>query len=225
MAGEHAATMVKDGAVVGLGTGSTAVHAVRALGRRAKEEGLDILGVPTSKQTETEARLVGLKITTLDEHPRVDITIDGADEVDPAINLIKGRGGALLREKIVAQASRRVVIICDPSKVVQKLGAKTPLPVEVLRFGWMSTRGLLEKLKSKAHLREKDGSPFISDNGNYIIDCQFRQITDAEQLEEDINTIAGVVENGLFVQLADVVVVGHPDGQVKLLRSKRQGGG
>jgi len=199
-------------------TGSTAVHAVRALGRRRKAESLDILGIPTSLATEREARALGIPITTLEEHPGVDITIDGADEVDPNLTLIKGRGGALLREKIVAQASRREVIICDASKVVPKLGVKTPLPVEVLRFGWMTTRGHLERLRSKARLREKDGSPFVSDNGNYIIDCQFRGIPDAEQLEEDVNTIAGVVENGLFVGLAHLVVVGQKDGTVKLLR-------
>jgi len=218
VAGEHAATLVKDGQVVGLGTGSTAVHAVRALGRRRKAESLDILGIPTSLATEREARALGIPITTLEEHPGVDITIDGADEVDPNLTLIKGRGGALLREKIVAQASRREVIICDASKVVPKLGVKTPLPVEVLRFGWMTTRGHLERLRSKARLREKDGSPFVSDNGNYIIDCQFRGIPDAEQLEEDVNTIAGVVENGLFVGLAHLVVVGQKDGTVKLMR-------
>jgi len=218
VAGEHAATLVRSGQVVGLGTGSTAVHAVRALGRRRKEEGLEIYGVPTSVETEREARALGIPITSLDEHPKVDITIDGADEVDPHLTLIKGRGGALLREKIVAQATRRVVIICDTSKVVSKLGVKTPLPVEVLRFGWMATRTHLERLKAKARLREKDGSPFVSDNGNYIIDCQFRGIGDPDQLEEDVNTIAGVVENGLFVNIADLVVVGQKDGTVKLLR-------
>ncbi len=218
VAGEYAATLVRSGQVVGLGTGSTAVHAVRALGRRRKSEGLDLFGIPTSLETEREARSLGIPITTLEEHPKVDITIDGADEVDPNLTLIKGRGGALLREKIVAQATRREVIICDPSKVVAKLGVKTPLPVEVLRFGWMTTRAHLERLKAKARMREKDGSPFVSDNGNYIIDCQFRAIADPEQLEEDINTIAGVVENGLFVKLAHLVVVGQKDGSVKLLK-------
>jgi ribose 5-phosphate isomerase A len=218
VAGEYAATLVRTGQVVGLGTGSTAVFAVRALGRRRKLEGLDVLGIPTSLETEREARSLGIPITTLEEHPKVDITIDGADEVDPHLTLIKGRGGALLREKIVAQATRREVIICDPSKVVAKLGVKTPLPVEVLRFGWMTTRAHLERLKAKARMREKDGSPFVSDNGNYIIDCQFRSIADPEQLEEDINTIAGVVENGLFVKLAHLVVVGQKDGSVKVLK-------
>jgi ribose 5-phosphate isomerase A len=218
VAGEHAATLVKSGNVVGLGTGSTAVHAIRALGRRVKGEDFEIWGIPTSNDSEREARALGIPITNLEEHPEVDITIDGADEVDPKLTLIKGRGGALLREKIVAQASRREVIICDPSKVVAKLGVKTPLPVEILRFGWMTTRSHLERLKAKARLRESDGSPFVSDNGNYIIDCQFRGIGDPEQLEEDINTIAGVVENGLFVKLAHLVVVGQKDGSVKLLK-------
>ncbi len=218
VAGEHAATLVRSGQIVGLGTGSTAVHAVRALGRRRKDEGLELLGIPTSLGTERVARDLGIPITTLEEHPKVDITIDGADEVDPHLTLIKGRGGALLREKIVAQATRREVIICDPSKVVPKLGLKTALPVEVLRFGWMTTRAHLERLKAKARLREKDGSPFVSDNGNFIIDCQFRGIPDPEQLEEDINTIAGVVENGLFVGIAHLVVVGQKDGTVKLMK-------
>lgn len=218
VAGEYAATLVRAGHVVGLGTGSTAVHAVRALGRRRKLEGLEVLGIPTSLETEREARALDIPLTTLEEHPKVDLTIDGADEVDPRLTLIKGRGGALLREKIVAQATRKEVIICDPSKVVAKLGARTPLPVEILRFGWMTTRSHLERLKAKARLREKDGAPFVSDNGNYIIDCQFREIADPEQLEEDINTIAGVVENGLFVGLAHLVVVGQKDGTVKLMK-------
>jgi ribose 5-phosphate isomerase A len=219
VAGEHAATLVRTGTVVGLGTGSTAVHAVRALGRRVREEGLEIHGVPTSQATAREAQRQGIRLTTLEEHPQVDLTIDGADEVDARLNLIKGRGGALLREKIVAQASRRVVIICDPSKVVPRLG-KAPLPVEVLRFGWMATRSRLERLPSRARLREKDGAPFVSDNKNFIIDCQFRQIQDPEQLEEDINTIAGVVENGLFVGLATSVVVGKTDGTFQVLKRK-----
>ncbi len=219
VAGEHAATMVRTGMVVGLGTGSTAVHAVRALGRRVREQGLDIRGVPTSQATAREAQKQGIPLTTLEHDPRVDLTIDGADEVDPRLNLIKGRGGALLREKIVAQASRRVVIICDPSKIVPRLG-KAPLPVEVLRFGWMATRSKLERLPSRARLREKDGSPFVSDNKNYIIDCQFRQIPDPEKLEEDINTIAGVIENGLFVGIATAVVIGKADGTFDLLKRK-----
>jgi ribose 5-phosphate isomerase A len=219
VAGEHAARMVKAGMVVGLGTGSTAVHVVRALGERVRSEGLSIQGVPTSQATAREAQRQGIPLTTLEANPRVDLTIDGADEVDPHLNLIKGRGGALLREKIVAQASRRVVIVCDPSKVVARLG-KAPLPVEVLRFGWMATRSKLERLPSRARLREKDGAPFVSDNRNYIIDCQFKSINDPDQLEEDINTIAGVVENGLFVAVASTVVVGQPDGTVQVLRRK-----
>lgn len=217
VAGEHAATLVRSGMVVGLGTGSTAVHTVRALGRRVREEGIEIQGVPTSQATAREAQRQQIPLTTLEEHPRVDLTIDGADEVDSKLNLIKGRGGALLREKIVAQASKRVVIIVDPSKVVPRLG-KSPLPVEVLRFGWMATRARLEKLPSRARLRERDGSPFISDNKNFIIDCLFRQISDPRQLEEDINNIAGVIENGLFVGLATSAVVGNADGSVQVLK-------
>jgi len=217
VAGDYAATLVRGGMVVGLGTGSTAVHTVRALGRRVRDEGLEVAAVPTSQATAREAQKQGVRLTTLEDNPRVDLTIDGADEVDPRLDLIKGRGGAHLREKIVAQASRRVVIIVDPSKVVGRLG-KAPLPVEVLRFGWMATRAKLERLPSRARLRERDGAPFLSDNKNYIIDCQFRQIADAEQLEEDINTIAGVVENGLFVGLASLVVVGKGDGTVQLLK-------
>ncbi len=219
VAGEHAATLVRGGMVVGLGTGSTAVHAVRALGRRVREEGLDIKGVPTSQATAREAKRQGIALTTLEDNPRVDLTIDGADEVDSGLTLIKGRGGALLREKIVAQASKRVVVICDPSKIVTRLG-KAPLPVEVLPFGWMATRAHLKRLPSRARLREKDGSPFVSDNRNYIIDCQFRQIADPAQLEEDINTIAGVVENGLFVGLAHTVIVGSADGTVQVLKRR-----
>lgn len=219
VAGEHAATFVRSGMVVGLGTGSTAIHAVRAIGRRVRDEGLDVQGVPTSQATGRAARRQKIPLTNLEEHPRVDLTIDGADEVDPKLNLIKGRGGALLREKVVAQASRRLVIIVDPSKVVPRLGA-TPLPVEVLRFGWNATRTRLQRLPSRARLREADGEPFVSDNKNYIIDCSFRRIRDARRLEGDINSIAGVVENGLFVGLATAVVVGHDDGTVKVLRRR-----
>jgi ribose 5-phosphate isomerase A len=209
-AAEAAIDLVKDGMIVGLGTGSTANHAIEGLGRRVGA-GLRIKGVATSKATEQLARKVGIPITTLEEVGEVDLTIDGADEVDPSFNLIKGMGGALLREKIVAFASKQEVIIVDDSKLVEVLGKKSPLPVEVLPFGHTKTRDALESLGCKASL--KGGSaPFLTDNGNLIYECRFEGIEDAEMLEAEIDLIPGVVESGLFIDLATTVVVASAQG-------------
>lgn len=209
-AAEAAIDLVKDGMIVGLGTGSTANHAIEGLGRRVGA-GLRIKGVATSKATEQLARKVGIPITTLEEVGEVDLTIDGADEVDPSFNLIKGMGGALLREKIVAFASKQEVIIVDDSKLVEVLGKKSPLPVEVLPFGHTKTRDALESLGCKASL--KGGSaPFLTDNGNLIYECRFEGIEDAEMLEAEIDLIPGVVESGLFIDLATTVVVASAKG-------------
>jgi len=214
--GHAAAAEVHDGAVVGLGTGSTARHAIERLGHRVRHEGLSIVGVPTSVASARLAQEVGLPLSTLVEHDVVDITIDGADEVDPALDLIKGGGGALLREKMVAAATRRQVIIVDPSKLVQRLGSRYPLPVEVLDFGVRQVGGAIRALGCEATLRPGRGGAgeaFRTDSGNLIIDCRFAHgIADARWLEAAINTIPGVVDNGLFLGRTHLVLVGEAQG-------------
>jgi ribose 5-phosphate isomerase A len=175
VAGERAIEFVKDGMVVGLGTGSTTYFTIKRLGMMVNE-GLNIIGIPTSVQTEKIAKESGIRLSNLEEHPEVDVTIDGADEVDPQLNLIKGMGGALLREKIVASASKMEVIVVDPSKMVEILGTKSPLPVEVSIFGWKNCLAKLKKLGCDAKLRMKDEVIYITDNNNYIIDCSFERI-------------------------------------------------
>ena len=199
--------------VVGLGTGSTAVHAIRALGERASRENLSLRCIPTSKSSAQLGADAGLEIISLEDESRIDLTIDGADEVDRESNLIKGLGGALLREKIVAAATAVEIIIVDPSKLVDRLGVG-PLPVEVLPFAWSLAQRHLLELAETAQLRRADsGDDFVTDNGNYILDCSFRGgIADARQTEGDINRIPGVVENGLFVDMVDLVIVGDEDG-------------
>ena len=209
-AGRAAARLVRDGDVVGLGTGSTAHFAIIALGERVKE-GLKIVGIPTSSQTADLARAVGIPLATLDEHPEIDITIDGADEVDPKLNLIKGGGGALLREKVVASASRKMVVVADSSKIVSVLG-KFPLPVEVIAFARTVIEKKVVALGASIKLRMKrDGSTYITDNGNEILDCSFGKIEDPPSLARELENIPGIVEHGLFVALASVALVGKGD--------------
>lgn len=207
---ERAIEFVSDGHVVGLGTGSTARFAIEGLARRVRE-GLQIKGVPTSIATAQMARDQGITLADLNEVAVVDITIDGADEVDGDFNMIKGGGGALTREKLVALASTRRVIIVDETKMVQMLGAKWPVPVEVLPFAWRYSSMKLEALGCKPNLRLKDQKPFETDNGNYILDCQFGPIADAPVLEKEMKLIPGVVECGLFIAIADVLVVALDD--------------
>jgi len=216
-AAEKALEFVQPGMKLGLGTGSTATRFVDLLGARVKE-GLDIVGVPTSETTRVQAASLGIRLTTLDDDPVLDLTIDGADEIDDALQLIKGGGGALLREKIVAAASDRMIVIADSSKRVPVLGAY-PLPVEVVRFGLAATRNMIEALASDAgctgHLLLRmglDGQPFVTDGGNYIFDCAFGRIEDADALDEALKLIPGVVEHGLFLGLADAAVIAGPDG-------------
>ena len=209
-AGEKATEYIKDGMVVGLGTGSTAYYAIKRIGELVKE-GLEIIGIPTSSQTEKIAKEFGVKLSTLNEHPVVDLTIDGADEVDPNLNLIKGMGGALLREKIVAVNSKMEIIVADYTKVVTMLGTRSPLPVEVLPFSWKVSSQHLSELNCKVELRFSEGRPFITDNGNFILDCKFEKIEEPYQLEKDINAIPGVIENGLFPNIADKAVIGYDD--------------
>ena len=199
--------------VLGLGTGSTARYAVEMIGERLRDGRLhDIVGVPTSTATERIAKEVGIPLTTLCEHPVIDLTIDGADEVDPRLVLIKGLGGALVREKIVARASRQVVIIVDDSKLVQVLGSKAPLPVEVIPFGWGTYLHQLKGFGCEPVLRMSGAEPYISDGGNYIVDCHFKRIEDPARLECALNCIPGVVDNGLFVGLASLVIVASEAG-------------
>ena len=217
LAGVKAAEQVKDGMIVGLGTGSTVEYTLRKLGERVRNENLKIKGIPTSIHTKRIAKEEKIPLTTLDENPEIDLTIDGADEVDSFLNLIKGGGGALTREKIIAFHSKREIIVVDDSKVVKALGIDFDLPVEVVKFAWQSTKKALEKFDCEVKLREiMENEPYITDNGNYILDCEFERIMEPEELERDINNIPGVVENGLFVDLVDEVIVGGKQGIVTL---------
>ncbi|MFQ6127526.1 MAG: ribose-5-phosphate isomerase RpiA [Thermoplasmata archaeon] len=215
LSGEAACDFVKDGMVVGLGTGSTVHYTIKKLGRMV-DRGLRIIGIPTSIGTENLARQCKIPLSNLNEHPRVDISIDGADEVDPKLNLIKGMGGALVREKIVASVSRRLIIVIDQSKQVSKLGSKSPVPVEVLPFGWGAVMKKIEKMGAQVGLRRSKKIPFVSDNGNYILDSKFEEIASPKRLERKLNNIPGVVENGLFLKLANLVLVGTEQGVEKM---------
>lgn len=212
LAGEAAAKYVKSGMVVGLGTGSTVYYTILKLG----ELKLNIIGIPTSRSTETIAKRAGIRLGTLDEHPRIDVTIDGADEIDPSLNLIKGMGGALLREKVVAHASKKLIIVADESKVVNVLGIKSPLPVEVVQYALPHCLAELKKLCREAKVRSSNGLAYVTDNGNNIIDCKFDRITDPAALEARLNLTPGVVENGLFLNLATLAIVGGTKGLSEL---------
>ena len=214
-------TFVKDGMNVGLGTGSTAYFAIKRIGQLVAD-GYDLTCVATSVQSENLARESGIKVVDLDQVDKLDVTIDGADEVDPKMQLVKGLGGALLREKIVAAATVREVIIVDESKLVEKLGTKAPLPVEVLRFGHEHTRYALERQGCKPELRMRDGEPFVTDGGNYIYDCRFPEgISNPFFLESRIDVIPGVVENGLFLNTAFDVLVSRQDGTVSRMSGEK----
>ena len=204
---------VKDGMNVGLGTGSTAYYAIKRIGELVAE-GYDLTCVATSVQSEELAKESGIKVVGVDDVDKLDITIDGADEVDPKMQLIKGLGGALLREKIVAAATQMEVIVVDESKIVESLGVKTSLPVEVCRFGHVRTAYGLKLQGCEPVLRMKGGEPFVSDGGNYIYDCKFPQIDKPFFLQSAIDTIPGVVECGLFLNMAAAAVVAHKDGTV-----------
>lgn len=218
VAAKRACDYVESGMRVGLGTGSTAAWLVKSLGEMVREEGLKITGVPTSTRTADLARAAGIEVVSLDEARWLDVTIDGADEFDPEMNLIKGGGGALLMEKIVATASDQMVVIADTTKEVAALGA-FPLPVEVLRFGWQTTRGLIQETLSGLDVmgdrvirRMAGDEPFLTDQGNYILDLHLGRIGNARQLALILNQIPGIVDNGLFIDICDVVIIGHSDG-------------
>ncbi len=207
LAGRAAAQLVCDGDIVGLGTGSTAYFAIIALGERVKA-GLKITGIPTSNATAELARSVGIPLTTLDQNPVIDIVIDGADEIDPHLNLIKGGGGALLREKVIAAASKKMVVIADSGKVVEHLG-KFPLPVEIISFARAVVERKIQSLGASTRIRTRpDGSVYITDNGNPILDCNFGTIEDPPALSRTLSNIPGVVEHGLFIGLATIALIG-----------------
>jgi len=210
---------LQSGMVVGLGAGSTSILAVRGLAEMlSRGELADIQGIPCSRMIEAEARSQGIPLTTLEDHPVIDLTFDGADEVDPALNLIKGGGGALLREKIVAQSSRHEIIIVDESKLSPALGTRWAVPVEVIPFGWRTQYAYLESLGARPRLRSSpDGSPFVTDQGNFILDSNFGPIADAVALAAHLDSRTGIVCHGLFLGLANEVIVAGASG-IKILK-------
>ena len=221
-AGERAVDFVTSGMVLGLGHGSTTIFALRRIAALLETGELqDILGIPTSSQVERDARELGIPLTTLNEQSGIDLTIDGADEVDSDLNLIKGGGGALLREKIVAQASRREIIVVDETKLSPSLGVQWPLPVEVTPFGWRSQEAFLKSLGARVSLRlAKAGTPFETDQGNLILDCDFVTLSNPTSLASRLNRRAGIVEHGLFLGLASDVILGTEEGTRHLRRSR-----
>jgi ribose 5-phosphate isomerase A len=217
-AAERAVAEVKSGMVVGLGSGSTAEIAVALLGEKVSA-GLQIMGIATSERTASLARGLGIALTDFSAHAHLDLAIDGADQVElGTLNLIKGLGGALLREKIVAAAARRMIVIVDQDKIVPKLGGQTPLPVEIASFGWPSTLERLAAAGYRPTLRKTADRPFITDGGNHIADCAIVTIADAARLQAELRAIVGVVETGLFIGMAAKVVVGGPQGVEELTR-------
>ena len=220
-AGETAAKLVENGMVVGLGTGSTAEFAITALGHRVAEEGLRIFGIPTSARTMQQAQSVGIPLTTFAEHLAIDLTIDGADEILPGpLYLIKGHGGALLREKIVAAASKRMVVVADDSKLVKTLGELCSVPTEIVPFGWEATQKRLERLDARPVLRlGQDQKPYITDGGHYILDCAFGAMSDPKETAHHLDHVVGLVEHGLFLKFATEAVIAGADG-IKVLKKQ-----
>jgi len=207
---------VRDGFIVGLGSGSTAAYAIAEIGRRIREEEIEVLGIPTSTQAFYLAIRHGIPLTTLDEHPTIDLTIDGADQIDKNLNLIKGMGGALTREKIVALCSKKVIIVADETKLVEKLGENHPIPIEIVPFAAKYVISRIEELGGKPKIREAKGKvgPVITDNGNYILDVTFKQIENLTELNEKLKLITGIVETGLFLNLAHQAYLGKKDGNL-----------
>lgn len=219
-AAQTAVAMVEDGMIVGLGTGSTASFALGVLGQRVAE-GLRVIGIPTSEQTTREARRLGIPLSTLEERDHIDLTIDGADEVDVStLALLKGRGGALLREKITASASEQLIIIVDETKLVDRLGVKSPVAIEVVPFGWRATARRLQRLVTSLERRTtSEGAAFMTDGGHYILDCVCGGIEDPEDLQRQLDGTVGVVEHGVFLGLASRVIVGGSHGVRVLQRT------
>jgi ribose 5-phosphate isomerase A len=221
-AGDAAAMLVEDGMVVGLGTGSTASYAIAAIGRRVAHENLHILGIPTSDRTAEHARAEKVPLTTFAEHTQIDLTIDGADEVLPGpLYLIKGHGGALLREKIVASASKRMAVVADDTKLVTRLGELVSVPVEVVPFGWQVTARRLADLGGKPALRlTADQKPFLTDGGHYILNCAFGAMDDPKETAHHLDHVVGLVEHGLFLKVATEAFIAGPNG-VKILKKEK----
>lgn len=217
---KEALSFVDDDMVIGLGTGSTTAYFIKLLGELIREEELEVYGIPTSHQSRLLAIESGIPVISLDETDAIDIAVDGADEVDPNLNLIKGRGAALTMEKIVEYRAGTFIVLVDESKLVERLGEKMPVPIEVIPAAWRAIAEELEVFNARAELRmgvKKDG-PVITDNGNFILDAKFERIEDPLDMEIELNTIPGVVENGIFADIADVVLVGTRDGVKKLER-------
>lgn len=209
-AGEKAVEYIEDGMVIGLGSGSTVYWTLKKLGELV-EQGLNIKGIPSSLRTEGWAKDFNIPLTDFSEVQVLDLAIDGADEIDPNFNLTKGGGGSLVREKMVNAHAKKLIIIADQSKMVDELG-KFPLPVEVLQFGWQVTAQKIAELGAKPVLRERDGSTFVSNNANYILDCEFNSIPDPEKLHHSLKQLLGVVETGLFVNMTDTVILAGAKG-------------
>ena len=223
LAGIRAAQELAEGMVVGLGSGSTALQALDAIAARMAK-GLRIVGIPTSQATADRATALGIPLTDFSRHPRIDVTIDGADQVARGtFDLVKGLGGALLREKIVASASARMIVVVDETKLVDRLGGATPLPVEIVPFGWETTMARLSALGVAPRLRLAAGTPFISDGGHYIADCAVPEIPDPAALEKRLTGTLGVIATGLFIGLATKIVVGQEAG-TKVIESRPPAG-
>jgi ribose 5-phosphate isomerase A len=221
-AGDAAAMLVEDGMIVGLGTGSTARFAIAAIGRRVAEEGLRILGIPTSDRTAEQARNEKIPLTTFAEHTQIDLTLDGADEILPGpLYLIKGHGGALLREKIVASASKRMAVVADDTKLVTRLGERVSVPVEVVPFGWQVTARRLAELGGKPTLRlGADQKPYITDGGHYILNCAFGAMDDPKETAHHLDHVVGLIEHGLFLRVATEAYIAGQGG-VKVLKKEK----
>lgn len=209
-AAEHAANFVKEGMVVGLGSGSTANWMIKRLGERV-QEGLNIKGIPSSFKSERLAAECGIPLTDFSSVEKIDIAIDGADEVDSDLQLLKGGGGSLVREKIVDEAAEQLIIIVDETKIVKQLG-EFPLPIEVTPFGWELTAGNISELGGKPKLRYVDGEVFVTNNDNYILDCKFSRIQKPAELHASLKLLTGVVETGLFINMADQIITAKQDG-------------
>lgn len=212
-----AADLVQSDMRIGLGSGSTFLYVIERLAERMRSQGLKVTGVPSSKATAAAATAAGIPLLSLDDVDRLDLAIDGADEVDPQKNLIKGGGGAHVRERIVAAAAKEMVVIVDDKKLVPVLGKAFLLPVEVLQFGWKQTERRLVATGCKPARRERDGAPFVSDNGNYVLDCKYDGIEDPAWLDTQLNALTGVVDHGLFVGMAGRIVVADAQGKVRVI--------
>lgn len=218
--GEKAIDFIKKDTIIGLGTGSTVFYTLHLLGKLV-QQGLSIKGIPTSRQTEKLANELNIPLTSFDEIDQIDLAIDGADEVSTNLDLIKGGGGALLREKIVAKAAKKLIIVADSTKLVDRLGS-FPLPVEIVPFGVDVTKRHIQKIGIHPELRMVNGAPFITDNGNYILDCSCPKLMTPKHLETDLNMIPGVVENGLFISMADMVITVNENKEVIILERDQQ---